>query len=170
MFAFQQKWFRAFWLFFVPGSNHPLCDIKKYLCSRCEIVDSVWYAVINVNAVQGLPDTNNEILVMVPPDSRLAYARAHGWLSFMSDQSYGAAKSATGFDFKLHWQLTLLRTTNALYCSDGLCFIAFYDDMQMRIVAVSGGGLVLYYCSEHLNSPQHHGVRRTEAPGLNVNF
>jgi len=47
----------------------------------------------------------------------------------MSDQSYGAAKPATGFDFKLHWQLILLRTRNAVYCSDGLCFIAFYDDM-----------------------------------------
>ena len=41
MYAFQQKGFRAFWLFFIPGSNRPLCDIKKYLCSRCETVDSV---------------------------------------------------------------------------------------------------------------------------------
>ena len=102
---------------------------RKYLCSRCEIVDSVWYAVINVEAVQGLPDTNNKVLVMVPPDSRLVHARAHGWLSFISDQTYGAAKAATGFDFKLHWQLTLLRTRNAVYCIDGLSFIAFYDDM-----------------------------------------
>jgi hypothetical protein len=52
MYAFQQKGFRAFWLVFIPGSNRPLCDIKKYLCSRCETVDSVWYAVINVEAVR----------------------------------------------------------------------------------------------------------------------
>jgi hypothetical protein len=57
--------------------------------------------VIKVEAVQGLPDTNNKMLVMVLPDSRLAYARAHERLTFMSDQSYGAAKPATGFDFKL---------------------------------------------------------------------
>jgi len=26
----------------------------------------------------------------------------------MSDQSYGATKPVTGFDFKLHWQLTFI--------------------------------------------------------------